>query len=81
MNSGQAHAVLGVISGKPCKIAQKMEAFSSGREAEGSEMHKVATNWEKVVGGQTHTTHRHPPSSQTHLAANPCYTQICQRTV
>lgn len=43
MNSEQAHAVPSIINGKP-KIAPKMEAISSGREAEGSEMHKVVTD-------------------------------------
>lgn len=41
MNSGQAHGIPGVISWKPDKIAQKMEEWSPGREAEGSEMQKV----------------------------------------
>lgn len=44
MNSGQAHAVPSIINGKPRKIVPKMEAISSSREAEGSEMHKVATD-------------------------------------
>lgn len=82
MNSGQAHAVPGVISGKPCKTAQKMEAFSSGREAEGSEMHKVVTNGGLVVVGRgkhttnTHTSirHHHRRTSQpihvTHKSVN-----------
>lgn len=35
MNSGQARGIPGVISWKPGKIAQKMEEWSPGREAEG----------------------------------------------
>lgn len=84
MNSGQACGVPGVISWKPGKIAQKMEEWSPGREAEGGGGKEVR-NKEKVVvmvgwrgggGKRAHTRIHHDHRHTTHRSQSMLHTNL-----